>query len=280
MSELPIGWTQVPVTDVISLHDNRRVPLNATQREKMKGDYPYYGANGLVDHINKYIFDGEYTLLAEDGGYFDDPKRGVAYEAFGKFWVNNHAHILEALGGMSNRFLTLALNAIDWMPHVGGSTRLKLTQGGLQQALMSVPPLPEQQRIVAKIDILSAKSRRARENLDHIPRLVEKYKHAILAAAFRGRLTADWRAINSGKPSSRWNKQPLIKICDQLRPITYGVIKLGSETPNGTPCLRTSNVRWLRVDTEGMKRISSKLSSEYSRTILRGGEVLVNVRGR
>jgi type I restriction enzyme S subunit len=75
------------------------------------------------------------------------------------------------------------------------------------------------------------------------------------------------------------NGSLLFDICDRLRPITYVIIKLGSEIPNGVPYLRTSNVRWLRVDTEGMKRISPKLSSEYFRTVLRGGEVLVNVRG-
>src|SRR6201997_2946052 len=121
MTELPRGWVNAAVTQFASLHDNVRIPLNAKQREAMQGEYPFYGANGLVDHVNDFLFEGEYTLLAEDGGYFDDPKRGVAYEATGKFWVNNHAHILKPLGGISNRFLRHALNMIDWMPYVGGS---------------------------------------------------------------------------------------------------------------------------------------------------------------
>jgi type I restriction enzyme S subunit len=133
MSDVPRGWIKAPVTEFVALHDNRRIPLNAKQREKMHGKYPYYGANGLVDHVNDYLFDGEYALLAEDGGYFDDPKRGVAYDVSGKFWVNNHAHILEPLGDMSNRFLRHSLNAFNWMPYVGGTTRLKLTQGGFRR---------------------------------------------------------------------------------------------------------------------------------------------------
>jgi type I restriction enzyme S subunit len=276
MTDLPSGWARAPVTDFVSVHDSRRVPLNAKQREAMRGEYPYYGANGLVDHVNDYLFDGEYTLLAEDGGYFDHPKRGVAYEVSGKFWVNNHAHILQPLAGIPNRFLRHALNAFDWMPFVGGSTRLKLTQGGLQQAQVALPPLPEQRRIVAKVDGLSTKSERVREQLDHIPRLAKKYKQAILAAAFRGDLTREYQG---DRPRSQWNSRQLADICDSTRPITYGVIKLGPEMANGVPCLRTSNVRWLRVDIDGLKKISLTLSSEYSRTILRGGEVLVNVRG-
>ncbi len=161
----------------------------------------------------------------------------------------------------------------------GGTTRQRIAGGRVKQLEIPVPPLPEQQRIVEKIDSLSTKSKRVRDQLYHVPRLVEKYKQSILAEAFRGDLTADWRGTNACNTRPEWNRRQLVNTCDPLRPITYGVIKLGSETPNGVPCLRTSNVRWLRVDTDGMKRISPKLSSEYARTILRGGEVLVNVRG-
>ena len=87
MSELPKGWADSRLTEIIELHDSRRVPLNKEERLKRPGPYPYYGANGLVDHIDDYLFDGHYVLLAEDGGHFDDPEKGVAYEASGKFWV-------------------------------------------------------------------------------------------------------------------------------------------------------------------------------------------------
>lgn len=161
----------------------------------------------------------------------------------------------------------------------GGVGLAHVTKGRFEETIISLPPINEQRRIVAKIDSLSAKSKRARDQLDHIPRLVEKYKQAILATAFRGDLTADWSFQKTSEVKREWHKRPLAEICDPLRPITYGVIKLGSPIHNGVPCLRTSNVRWLRIETEGMKRISPKLSSEYGRTVLRGGEVLVNVRG-
>src|SRR5271168_4855319 len=125
MSGLPQGWRGAPLMEIVDLHDNRRIPLNAKERATRQGPYPYYGANGQVDSIDDYIFDGEYVLLAEDGGYFDDRSRGVAYEASGKFWVNNHAHILSEKDGISRRYLTYALNTIDLLPFVGGSTRLK-----------------------------------------------------------------------------------------------------------------------------------------------------------
>src|SRR4051794_40018672 len=95
MNALPRGWREAPLFDIAELHDNRRVPLNQIQRSQRQGPYPYYGANGLVDHIDGYMYDGQYVLLAEDGGYFDEPERGVAYEVDGQFWVNNHAHVLK-----------------------------------------------------------------------------------------------------------------------------------------------------------------------------------------
>jgi type I restriction enzyme, S subunit len=165
VSELPEGWVSAPLMDTIDLHDNRRIPLNASQRETMKGGFPYFGANGLVDHVNDYLFDGHYVLLAEDGGNFDKPERGVAYEVPGRFWVNNHAHILSPRDKITPRFLRYWLNAIDWIPYVGGTTRAKLTQSGMDRITIPVPPIAEQRRIVAKLDQLMARTARVRAEL-------------------------------------------------------------------------------------------------------------------
>jgi len=169
MSALPLGWERAPLAAIARNHDAKRIPLNKNARDRRRGPYPYYGANGLVDSVNDFIFDGGFALLAEDGGYFDEPERGVAYKATGKFWVNNHAHILEPLDGISADFLVQVLNATDWMPYVSGTTRLKLTQGGIERATVPIPPLPEQSRIVAKLDALSARSKQARAELDRVP---------------------------------------------------------------------------------------------------------------
>lgn len=171
MTVIPEGWTLTPLMEMVDLHDSRRVPLNQLQRAERQGPFPYYGANGLVDSINDYIFDGEYVLLAEDGGYFDDPSRGVAYEVSGKFWVNNHAHILSPKGGIPRRYLTYALNQLDWMPYVGGSTRLKLTQEGMRRVRIPLAPPQERDFIASKLDALFYRSASVRQNLTCIPRL-------------------------------------------------------------------------------------------------------------
>ncbi|GJL68315.1 MAG: type I restriction modification enzyme protein S [Nitrospirales bacterium] len=131
---------------------------------------------------------------------------------------------------------------------------------------IAVPPLPEQQRIVGILDeafesIATAKVN-AEKNLKNARALFESHLHSVFTHRGEG-----------------WVEKSLAELCDPSRGITYGVIKLGKEVQDGVPCLRTSNVRWLRIETKGMKRIAPALSAEYSRTILRGGEILVNVRG-
>ena len=194
ISSFPEGWEQALLGDIVQILDHHRVPVNADERALRVGVYPYYGANGQAGTIDSFLFDGDFALLAEDGGNFDDSTKGVAYRVMGKFWVNNHAHILAPQGGMSTQFLVYALNALNWMPHVSGTTRLKLTQGSLKKVPLSIPPLPEQRRIVAKIEALQERSRKARAALEAIPPLLEQFRQSVLAAAFRGDLTADWRA--------------------------------------------------------------------------------------
>ena len=184
------------MSDVLESWDRLREPLNAEQRASRKGPYAYYGANGQVDSIDAYRYDGDYLLVAEDGGYFDQPERGVAYMASGRFWVNNHAHVLQARGDLPLRYFLYALNAINWMPHVGGSTRLKLTAGALARVPVALPPLNEQWRIVEKLDAIFEQTRAAKARLERLPGLLDKLKRSILAAAFRGDLTADWRATH------------------------------------------------------------------------------------
>lgn len=136
----------------------------------------------------------------------------------------------------------------------------------VKKVVLPIPPLPEQQRIVSVLDeafasIAQAKSN-AERNLVNAQELFESSLDNIFQHHSKG-LT----------------QKPLVDFCEDSRVITYGVIKLGNETEDGVPCLRTSNVRWLRIETDGMKRILPSLSEQYSRTILKGGEVLVNVRG-
>ena len=130
--------------------DSKRFPITATDRKE--GPYPYYGANGIQDYVDDYIFDDELVLLAEDGGNFGSKTRPIAYRVSGKCWVNNHAHILSPK--IDFEFLQYSLNQIDYSEYVNGSTRLKLTQTDMRSIKIMLPPLAEQERIKSKIQTL------------------------------------------------------------------------------------------------------------------------------
>src|SRR3989344_605667 len=151
--KLPEGWKWAKFENVVDILDNMRVPINTNERTKIIGNIPYYGANGQAGWIDKYIFDEELVLLAEDGGNFLDKSKEVAYLITGKSWVNNHAHVLRGKNGiLLNKYLYFFLNTIKYNQYVSGSTRLKLNQSEMKKIPILLPPLPVQQQIVVKLD--------------------------------------------------------------------------------------------------------------------------------
>lgn len=258
---LPKGWVDASLLEVCELHDNRRIPLNQAERAARPGRYPYYGANGQVDTIGDYLFEGQHILLAEDGGHFDQPERGVAYEVEGKFWVNNHAHIISTLADMPSSFICRALNVINWMPFVSGTTRLKLTQGGMQRVRIGVPPLPEQRRIVAKLDVLTARIARARAELDRVPVLAKNLReHAVqkvLDSAETGWTTVPLERLLADGPTNGWSP------------------KSGSDA-RGTLTLKLTATTsgYFRTDEAAVKRIYDEVPKD-SNLWLKPGDLLI-----
>jgi type I restriction enzyme S subunit len=119
--------------------DGKRIPLNVEQRADKKGDYPYWGANGIVDYIDEYLFDEPLVLLGEDGAPFFDPLKEKAFSVNERIWVNNHIHVLRPKQGVNFRYLTYALNAVAYWPYIEGSTRDKLTQDSMKEIGISIP---------------------------------------------------------------------------------------------------------------------------------------------
>ena len=164
--QIPESWKMMQLKFLTDNHDGKRIPVKAEDRGNMQGNYPYYGATGIIDYVNDFLFDGEYLLVGEDGAPFFLPQ-DVAFIATGKFWVNNHAHILKCKNGSDIRFLKHALNSVDYAEYITGSTRDKLTQSDLSRIRLPIPSLPEQQAIAdfldrktAQIDTLIEKKQR------------------------------------------------------------------------------------------------------------------------
>ena len=138
--------------DIIKVLDYKRIPLSSKERESRKGIYPYYGAQGIIDYIDDFIFDGDYLLIAEDGENLKSKKMNIAQIAHGKYWVNNHAHIVESNGKCDLRYICYLLNNTDISGYITGSAQPKLNQANLLSIELTLPDLSEQIRIA---DILS-----------------------------------------------------------------------------------------------------------------------------
>ena len=112
--------------EVCSIFDSKRVPLSGAERAKRRGPYPYYGAAALMDYVDEYLFDGIYLLTGEDGSVADEQGFPITQYVWGKFWVNNHAHILQGKAGFSTEHLALALRRVNIQPYITGAVQAKL----------------------------------------------------------------------------------------------------------------------------------------------------------
>lgn len=145
-------WKEVRLGEIAYCLDNLRVPLNSEERDKMKGEIPYCGANGVIDYVNDFVIDDDIILMAEDGGYFDEYEtRPIAYRMKGKCWVNNHAHILKAKENFNHSFLFYSLVHKNVIPYISGGTRAKLNKKHLLQIKINAPVDSEEQTAIANI---------------------------------------------------------------------------------------------------------------------------------
>lgn len=198
--QLPEGWTKATLEEICEIFDSKRVPLNREQREQRinnkKTDelFPYYGATGEVGKIDDYIFDGEFVLLGEDAAPFFEPNKNVAYCVKGKFWVNNHAHILSS-SVLENLYICHYLNQFNFSGYVSGTTRLKLSQGSMKKIPIIYPISKEtQQAIVNKIESLFDEIDEGIGRLKTAAQQIQQYRQSLLKNAFNGELTKEWRS--------------------------------------------------------------------------------------
>jgi type I restriction enzyme S subunit len=156
----PREWSTSTVGEVVDILDSQRIPLNSEERRIRKGPYPYWGANGIVDYIDAYLFDEPLVLMAEDGGYFSDAStKPICHRLDGPAWVNNHAHVLRPTKVDRDFFYYYFVHR-DITPFIKGGTRTKLNQSDLRKLPVTLPSLVEQRRIAEVLrsvdDALSA----------------------------------------------------------------------------------------------------------------------------
>jgi len=160
-------WRETKIGEIVEFLDYRRVPLSGQERQQRQGPYPYYGASGVIDHIDDYIFEGKFLLVAEDGENLNSRKLPVAFFASGKFWVNNHAHIIQALKDAADDYFIKAwFDQANISGYITGAAQPKLSQENLKRIQIKLPPLPTQKKIAAILsaydDLIENNNRRIR----------------------------------------------------------------------------------------------------------------------
>ena len=187
LNEIPVHWTAKTVRYIFHNCDSRRIPLSSEERADLEKVYPYYGASGVIDMVDDYLFDESLILVAEDGANLLSRSSPLAFLATGKYWVNNHAHILKPLRG-DIRYWVAALETFDFSPLITGAAQPKLTADRLAGIRLPVPPAAEQTAIA---DYLSSKASElddlVGQTVTVIDRLTE-YRQAMITSAVTGKI--------------------------------------------------------------------------------------------
>ncbi|WP_247932602.1 restriction endonuclease subunit S [Streptococcus mitis] len=152
--EIPEGWGVEKLGDITICHDSKRVPLSSNDRELVKGKIPYYGATGIMDYVNDYIFDGDYVLMAEDGSVMTEKGTPILQRISGKNWVNNHAHVLEPVKNHSCKLLMMLLKDVSVMKIKTGSIQMKINQENMNKIVVPAIPLELLFEINQKLEVI------------------------------------------------------------------------------------------------------------------------------
>lgn len=160
---IPKAWRHVSLREVVAIFDSRRIPLSGQDRATRQGPFPYYGAAALMDHVDGYLFDGVHLLTGEDGSVADESGRPITQYVWGKFWVNNHAHVLQGKGAVCTEHVMLALRQTNIQPFITGAVQAKLSQANMWRIGFLMPSAQIAEAFAQAIEPLYA---RYRQNAD------------------------------------------------------------------------------------------------------------------
>ena len=247
--------------DEITLnYDKERIPLSAMERGKRQGKYRYYGAQGIIDYVNDYIFDGKYLLIAEDGENLKSKKQNIAQIVEGQFWVNNHAHIVKFNEKCILEYLAYIMNCKDISGYITGSAQPKLSQANLKAMTFNIPPVAYQKKC---LNVLLPIEHKIKLNTT-INNNLEQQAKAIFSNEF---LTLE--TLPDG-----WKQASLIDIADYLNGLAMQKYRPTADE-TGIPVLKIKELRQGCCDNNS-ELCSSSIKSEY---IIHDGDVIFSWSG-
>ena len=186
---LPNGWCLTDIGELLINRDGERKPVSSAIRSKQTNKiYDYYGAAGVIDKVDSYLFDERLLLVGEDGANLLSRSKNNAFFADGKYWVNNHAHVLDATNKKILDFVAIVINSMKLDDYITGSAQPKLSQDNLNKIPISLPPLAEQERITAEIERWFALIDQIEQGKSDLQATIKQAKSKILNLAIHGKL--------------------------------------------------------------------------------------------
>lgn len=282
--EIPSDWEVSKIKFVTNNEDGKREPISGEFRYDRSGDYPYYGATGIVDFIDDYRFDGRYLLIGEDGAPFFIPNKHVAFIAEGKFWVNNHAHVLSSKNEVDLMYLCYLLNCVDYREYISGSTRDKLTKSDLSDIKILLPSLDEQIRIAKYLDHQTSIVDQLIQQKEKLIELLKEKRQAVINEAVTKGLDPSAKMKDSGiewlgEVPKDWN---LVQIRHLKNKVGSGVTpKGGAEvyTEEGVIFIRSQNVHFDGLRLDDVVKIDFDTHEKMSGSKVQYKDVLLNITG-
>lgn len=191
--EIPYNWKFVRFGEIMLSRDNERKPVSSHERMHKEKIYDYYGASGVIDKTDDYLFDKDLMLIGEDGANLLTRSTPIAFIARGKYWVNNHVHVLDVCAGLNLEYITFYINSISLAPYVTGTAQPKMNQENMNAIWIPLPPIEEQQRIVEKLNQILPLIDEYGKDEDELITLCQKFpeemKKSVLQSAMQGKLT-------------------------------------------------------------------------------------------
>jgi len=268
--ELPRGWGWKQVSEIVEIHDRGRIPIKESQR--IAGNTPYCGANGIIDYVDGHTHEGDFVLLAEDGGNFKGFEQS-AYLMSGKFWANNHVHVLRGKEKLlDSKYLYFVLYFSDLTPYLTGATRPKLTQSALQKIIIPIPypddparSLAEQRRIAARLETLLGEARALRAEVQSMRRDLAQVMESALAEAF-----------NLDEKTPKWSIATIANVKGGKR-LPKGETFAEGITPY--PYIRVTDFQDFSVQIENLRYLKPETHQKIRRYTISKDDVYISIAG-
>ena len=187
--EVPDGWVWTTIEDLTINRDAERIPLSLAVRKKQQNKvYDYYGAAGVIDKVEKYLFDERLLLVGEDGANLLSRSKDNAFFVEGKYWVNNHAHVLDCPNKSVLDYVAFVINSMSLEHYITGSAQPKLTQDNLNKIFIPLPPEKEQHKIIESVKDYFSNISLLKDEIDELDSFIQNAKSKILDLAIHGKL--------------------------------------------------------------------------------------------